>query len=246
MKTAAAKTFRFRAFTLIEIMIVVAIIGLMAAMGAPVLLAMLQKDGMRKAVGDVTDLLGDARAQAILKGQNTDVSFRPADNRLDSSIGKSVTLARRHRDGRHRHQPDGFFPDGSFPRPLFPERHLRRADARAAFRRGLGKDHPGIFHCPGQGGTADQMKTRAKKPAGRRAFSLLEVMIAIGIFFMCIFVILSLVSMSLRNARRLERPMVDAAMIASELSLTNQIVGEFTVRRFRRPVSGLHLDGGHQ
>jgi len=92
MKTATAKIFRFRAFTLIEIMIVVAIIGLMAAISAPVLLAMLQKDGMRKAVGDVTDLLGDARAQAILKGQNTDVSFRPADNRLDSSIGKSVTL----------------------------------------------------------------------------------------------------------------------------------------------------------
>ena len=93
MKTAAAKKFRWQAFTLIEIMIVVAIIGLMAAISAPALLAMLQKDGMRKAVGDVTDLLGDARAQAILKGQTTDVSFHPADNRLDSSTGKSVTLA---------------------------------------------------------------------------------------------------------------------------------------------------------
>ena len=58
----------------------------------------------------------------------------------------------------------------------------------------------------------------------RRAFSLLEVMIAIGIFFMSVFVILSLVSSSLQNARRLQRPMVDAAMIASELSLTNQLV----------------------
>jgi type II secretion system protein H len=93
MKTAAAIKFRRQAFTLIEIMIVVAIIGLMAAISAPSLLAMLQKDGMRKAVGDVTDLLGDARAQAILKGQTTDVSFQPADNRLDSSTGKSVTLA---------------------------------------------------------------------------------------------------------------------------------------------------------
>jgi prepilin-type N-terminal cleavage/methylation domain-containing protein len=93
MKTAAAKKFQWQAFTLIEIMIVVAIIGLMAAISAPALLAMLQKDGMRKAVGDVTDLLGDARAQAILKGQTTDVSFHPADNRLDSSTGKSVALA---------------------------------------------------------------------------------------------------------------------------------------------------------
>jgi hypothetical protein len=70
------------------------------------------------------------------------------------------------------------------------------------------------------------MKTRTNRRAGGRAFSLLEVMIAIGIFFSCIFVILSLVSNSLQNARRLQRPMVDAAMIASELSLTNQIVEE--------------------
>jgi Tfp pilus assembly protein PilV len=68
------------------------------------------------------------------------------------------------------------------------------------------------------------MKIAADPALNRRAFSLMEVMIAMGIFFMCIFVILSLVSSSLRNARRLQRPMVDAAMLASELSLTNQIV----------------------
>ena len=82
MKTAAIRKFSARrAFTLIEIMIVVAIIGLIAAMGIPSMLQMLNKEGMRKAVDDVTKLLGDARAEAILKGQNTYVSFRPADNR---------------------------------------------------------------------------------------------------------------------------------------------------------------------
>ncbi|MEI9865196.1 MAG: hypothetical protein WDN00_11735 [Limisphaerales bacterium] len=70
------------------------------------------------------------------------------------------------------------------------------------------------------------MKIPTNNRADRRAFSLMEVMIAIGIFFMCIFVILSLVSSALQNARRLQRPMVDASMIASELSLTNQIVEE--------------------
>jgi type II secretory pathway pseudopilin PulG len=71
------------------------------------------------------------------------------------------------------------------------------------------------------------MKTEIKTGAKHQhAFSLLEVMIAIAIFFMSTFVILSLISSALANARRLQRPMVDAAMIASELSLTNQLVEE--------------------
>lgn len=71
-----------------------------------------------------------------------------------------------------------------------------------------------------------EIKSRAP---GRQAFSLLEVMIAIGIFFAGVFVILGLVSNTLANARRLQRPMVDASMIASELSLTNKLVeGEYS------------------
>ena len=85
-------TRRRSAFTLIEIMVVVAIIGLVAAMGLPSMLQVLHKDGMRKAVEDVTELLGDARAKSILQNQITTVSFRPGDNRLDSSIGKTVQL----------------------------------------------------------------------------------------------------------------------------------------------------------
>jgi len=93
MKTAAIrKNSPRRAFTLIEIMIVVAIIGLIAAMGIPSMLQMWKKDGMRLAVSDVTDLLGDVRADAILNGKTDYVTFRPGDNKLDSSIGKSVTL----------------------------------------------------------------------------------------------------------------------------------------------------------
>ncbi|HEX3856886.1 MAG TPA: prepilin-type N-terminal cleavage/methylation domain-containing protein [Verrucomicrobiae bacterium] len=71
------------------------------------------------------------------------------------------------------------------------------------------------------------MEIKARADAKQqRAFTLMEVMIAIAIFFMSVFVILALVSQSLANARRLQRPIVDAGMIASELSLTNQIVEE--------------------
>jgi len=74
------------------------------------------------------------------------------------------------------------------------------------------------------------MKTETKTVARRRGFSLMEVMIAIGIFFMCVFTILSLVSGSLENARRLQRPLVDAGAVASWLSVTNRLVeGTYTV-----------------
>ena len=49
------------------------------------------------------------------------------------------------------------------------------------------------------------------------AFSLLEVMIACGIFFMATFAILALVSQTLRNARALGRGEVDAGMAAAQV-----------------------------
>ena len=55
------------------------------------------------------------------------------------------------------------------------------------------------------------------------AFSLLEVMVAGGIFFMAIFAILALVSNTLRNARGLRRIDVDAGMVASQVYKTNKL-----------------------
>jgi hypothetical protein len=69
------------------------------------------------------------------------------------------------------------------------------------------------------------MKAGPKKfRARRQAFSLMEVMIASAIFFMAVFAILGLVSSSLNNLRRLQRPLVDAGALAAELSLTNKLV----------------------
>jgi type II secretory pathway pseudopilin PulG len=60
----------------------------------------------------------------------------------------------------------------------------------------------------------------------RVAFTLLEVMIATGIFFMAMFAVLGLVSGTLHNARALQRIDVDAGMLAAELSLTNRLTEE--------------------
>ena len=47
-------------------------------------------------------------------------------------------------------------------------------------------------------------------------------MIALGIFFMAVFAILGLVSNTLRNARSLERPQVDAGLAAAVITNTNR------------------------
>lgn len=68
------------------------------------------------------------------------------------------------------------------------------------------------------------------------AFTLVEVMVALLIFFMAVFTVLGLLSNSLRNARLLQRKTVDAGMVAAQsfyqLSNTNQVaegedVGDF-------------------
>src|SRR5215470_11525013 len=54
------------------------------------------------------------------------------------------------------------------------------------------------------------------------AFTLIEVMIALGIFFMAVFTILALVTNILRNARGLQRPQVDAGLAAAIYVNTNK------------------------
>ena len=70
----------------------------------------------------------------------------------------------------------------------------------------------------------DNIVNCAARLRARRAFTLIEVMIAIAILFMGTFAILGLVSSSLGNARRLERPLIDASAILSQLTMTNQLV----------------------
>ena len=56
------------------------------------------------------------------------------------------------------------------------------------------------------------------------AFTLLEVMIAVAIFFMAAFAVLQLVSQNLRMARSLQTSTATASQLAAELSLTNALV----------------------
>jgi len=70
------------AFTLIEIMMVVAIIGLVMTIGVPAILRARQQEPMRKAVNDVMEICSHARAQAILHGEKMTVVFHPQSGQM--------------------------------------------------------------------------------------------------------------------------------------------------------------------
>jgi prepilin-type N-terminal cleavage/methylation domain-containing protein len=71
------------AFTLIEIMIVVAIIGSIMAMSIPFARDALHKEALNKAIDDVREVCENARTLAILRGSMTEVVFHGKDGRFE-------------------------------------------------------------------------------------------------------------------------------------------------------------------
>lgn len=72
-----------RGFTLMELMVVIAIMGIMLAMGIPTLYHAWHREPMAKAVNDVQEVCSNARARAILQGTMTEVLFHPREGRLE-------------------------------------------------------------------------------------------------------------------------------------------------------------------
>ncbi len=77
--------FRRRAFTLLEVMIVVGIMGICLTMGVPIVYKAFHKVPFDKAIADVVEVCSNARAQAILQGHEMDVVFYPDDGRVQVS-----------------------------------------------------------------------------------------------------------------------------------------------------------------
>ena len=73
---------------MIELMVVVAIMGVILLAGIPSLYKLLQKEGLRKVTSDVVEVCGKARAQAILRGSPVDLVFHPLERHVD--IGGSA------------------------------------------------------------------------------------------------------------------------------------------------------------
>ena len=84
---------RGHAFTLIEIMIVVAIMSIVMLMGVPVMYRLWHKAPMIKAVRDTQEVLQNARARAILQGRPTEVVFHPLSRQFE--VSSAAAPARR-------------------------------------------------------------------------------------------------------------------------------------------------------
>jgi type II secretion system protein H len=94
-------------FTLIEIMVVVALMGLIATMAIPSIYQMTKKEGMRRAVSNLIEVCSNARAQAILRGKAVDVIFHPMERRFE--VGEVAAPA-----------ATGFEGEGAAPKPAPP------------------------------------------------------------------------------------------------------------------------------
>jgi type II secretion system protein H len=83
------------AFTLIEIMVVCAIIGIVMTMAIPSIYRQLHPESMQKAVNDIIEACEDARSHAVLKGTTMKLVLRPADRTFQVMQGSGTTSRER-------------------------------------------------------------------------------------------------------------------------------------------------------
>jgi type II secretory pathway pseudopilin PulG len=80
----AGRARRAGAFTLIEILIVVGIMGLTLTMGVPAFVRALHKEGMRKAQSDLLEACQKARAGAIINAKPQELILKPMERSFEA------------------------------------------------------------------------------------------------------------------------------------------------------------------
>lgn len=78
---------RSAAFTLIEIMIVVCIMGIVLTMGVPIVYKAFKREAMAQALYDLREVCKNARAEAIMNSRVSEVVFHPREKRFEVSGG---------------------------------------------------------------------------------------------------------------------------------------------------------------
>jgi prepilin-type N-terminal cleavage/methylation domain-containing protein len=79
-------------FTLIELMIVIAIMAIVMTMSIPLLYKATHREALNKAVRDMVEVCSQARAMAILHGKMTELVFHPREGRCEvAGLAKPVS-----------------------------------------------------------------------------------------------------------------------------------------------------------
>jgi prepilin-type N-terminal cleavage/methylation domain-containing protein len=98
MSGAPAASRRPDGFTMIELMIVIAIIALTLSVGVPAMFRVAGKDSLRATTTGIMDACHFARAQAILTGTTQDLVIRPRDGTFTApGMTETVTIPQRIR-----------------------------------------------------------------------------------------------------------------------------------------------------
>jgi len=82
-----------RAFTLVEIMVVVAVMGLLIGISIPAFRNIVKKAPLEQGISDVESLCRQARAEAIVKQQAMDVLFNDAEEIVALTTAARVITA---------------------------------------------------------------------------------------------------------------------------------------------------------
>ena len=72
-------------------MVVVGIMGLIVLIGIPSIYQITKKEGMRRAVTDMKDVLSNARAKAIISGREVQLKFYPVERRFEIAGAASAS-----------------------------------------------------------------------------------------------------------------------------------------------------------
>jgi len=80
-------------FTLVEVMVVVAILGVVMAISLPAIHRGMDKQPMRRTMNELREACSLARARAILGGTTTQLVFRPLEGTYSVSGGKGKSFS---------------------------------------------------------------------------------------------------------------------------------------------------------
>ena len=151
-------------FTLIEIMVAIAIVAIILAIGIPAIARQKHQDSMRKAVQDVVEACGEARARAVLDGAVVELSVRPKDRQISVRAGAAQGGTHVFETGEHIPEQSGggkhVFSTTLSDRIFLEEALVFQAAERELVEEVVCKFYPD--------GTCDQMVIRLASDLGER------------------------------------------------------------------------------